>query len=190
MAKRAAKKATSAKRSTSKRPNDPAAALRAALLHLIATQGWRDLSLAEIAEEAGMDMAEAHGIYATKAAILLGLAGHVPANIDPDAADAEVARIRATGRLRLGGGREIAFDEASDLHFLQRERLAFHSNAMTCVAYDAAGNLIGTAPVSAGPGVDPDSPAGPAIVAPAIAALKTELGKPATLAVEARTSIP
>ncbi len=74
MAKRAAKKATSAKRSAGKRPNDPAAALRATLLHLIATQGWRDLSLAEIAEEAGVDMAEAHGIYATKAAILLGLA--------------------------------------------------------------------------------------------------------------------
>lgn len=45
--------------------------------------------------------------------------------------------------------------------------------------------LIGTAPASAGPGVDPDSPAGQAIAAPAVAALKTELGKPATLAVEA-----
>ncbi|MDY0871348.1 hypothetical protein [Dongia rigui] len=79
MAKRATKKAASAKRPSArdrsgKRPNDPAAALRAALLHLIATQGWRDLSLAEIAQSAGLDMATAHGIYATKAAILLGLA--------------------------------------------------------------------------------------------------------------------
>lgn len=79
MAKRAAKKAASATRRTAKaaagkRPNDPAAAMRAALLHLVATQGWRDLSLAEIAEHAGLDMATAHGIYATKADILLGLA--------------------------------------------------------------------------------------------------------------------
>lgn len=76
------KKATSARRSAQRhsaqkgqaRPNDPAVALRAALLRRIATQGWRDLSLAEIAEEAGIDMASAHAIYATKVSILLGLA--------------------------------------------------------------------------------------------------------------------
>ncbi|OBJ45967.1 hypothetical protein A5630_12150 [Mycolicibacterium mucogenicum] len=45
--------------------------------------------------------------------------------------------------------------------------------------------LIGTAQAGADPGVDPGSPAGEAIVAPAVAALKAELGKPATLAVEA-----
>lgn len=53
---------------------DPAERLRAALLHLLATQGWRDLSLAAIAEEAGLDMAQAHEVYPTKAAILLALA--------------------------------------------------------------------------------------------------------------------
>ena len=75
--------------------------------------------------------------HATDRAILLGLAGHVPAGIDPDAADAEVAAIRATGRLMLGGVREIGFDEARDLLFRQKERLDFHSNAMTFVAFDA-----------------------------------------------------
>jgi len=40
----------------------------------MATRGWRDLSLAEIAEEAGLDMASAHAVYPTKAAILLALA--------------------------------------------------------------------------------------------------------------------
>lgn len=78
MAKRTVeKKKASAKRRASKehaRPNDPAAALRVALLHLVATQGWRDLSLAEIAAQAGLDMAAAHAIYPTKTAILLGLA--------------------------------------------------------------------------------------------------------------------
>ncbi len=41
--------------------------------------------------------------HATDRAIMLGLAGHLPADIDPDAADAEVAGIRATGWLRLAG---------------------------------------------------------------------------------------
>jgi len=80
--------------------------------------------------------------HATDRAILLGLAGHVPAAIDPDAAELEVASIRATGRLKLAGRREIGFDEQRDLLFLQRERLAFHSNAMTFVAYDADGAEI------------------------------------------------
>lgn len=77
---RAAKKSTKAKKPATKKPaarkpiGDPATALRTALLHLIATQGWRDLSLAAIAEEAGLDMAAAHAIYPTKAAILLALA--------------------------------------------------------------------------------------------------------------------
>jgi len=80
--------------------------------------------------------------HATDSAILLGLAGHVPAAIDPDAAEAEVATIRATGRLKLAGQRKIGFDEPGDLLFLQRERLAFHSNAMTFVALDASGTEI------------------------------------------------
>ena len=77
--------------------------------------------------------------HATDRAVLLGLAGHVPVEIDPDRADAEVAEIRDTGRLKLGGHRDIRFDEASDLRFLQRERLDFHSNAMMFAASDASG---------------------------------------------------
>lgn len=75
--------------------------------------------------------------HATDRAILLGLAGHVPAAIDPDEADRAVAAIRADGRLMLGGEHAIGFDEAHDLRFLQRERLDFHSNAMTFAAFAA-----------------------------------------------------
>ena len=81
--------------------------------------------------------------HATDRAILLGLAGHVPAGIDPDVAEAEVESIRTTGRLRLAGSREIEFDERSELLFLQRERLPFHSNAMTFVAFAADGAEVG-----------------------------------------------
>ena len=80
--------------------------------------------------------------HATDRALLLGLAGHAPATIDPDAADAEVRAIRSSGMLRLAGARDIAFDETSDLLFLQRERLDFHSNAMTFVARGAGGEEL------------------------------------------------
>ncbi len=76
MAKRAgAKKAA---RTTARKParaagGDSAAALRKALLKLVETQGWIDLSFAEIAEQAGVPIAEAHRVYPSKTAILLGL---------------------------------------------------------------------------------------------------------------------
>ncbi|MEH3036773.1 MAG: L-serine ammonia-lyase [Sphingomonas adhaesiva] len=80
--------------------------------------------------------------HATDRAVILGLSGTTPATIDPDAADRVVADVRATGMLMLGGTHTMAFDEARDLRFLQRERLTFHSNAMTCIAFDAAGEEV------------------------------------------------
>jgi AcrR family transcriptional regulator len=73
-AKKPAARKKAAKGKAKSHPADAAAAMRKALLQLIATQGWSDLSLAAIAEEAGLDMAAAHATYPTKAAILLGLA--------------------------------------------------------------------------------------------------------------------
>jgi len=80
--------------------------------------------------------------HATDRAILLGLAGHVPANIDPDAADAQIAQFRLHKRLKLGGALEISIDEERDLLFLQRERLEFHSNGMTFAAFDVRGTQL------------------------------------------------
>ena len=80
--------------------------------------------------------------HATDRAILLGLSGERPDRIDPDAADRTVAAIRETGRLSLGGSRPIAFDEAADLRFLQRERLPHHSNGMRFTARDGEGAVL------------------------------------------------
>jgi L-serine dehydratase len=77
--------------------------------------------------------------HASDRAILLGLSGQRPATIDPDEADRIVAAIRADCRMMLGGDRDIAFVEDRDLRFLQRERLDFHSNAMTFSAFAADG---------------------------------------------------
>lgn len=81
MAKRAGVKKTArqtaarktAARKTAAAGGDPGAALRRALLHLVETQGWIDLSFAEIAERAGVPIAEAHRIYPSKTAVLVGL---------------------------------------------------------------------------------------------------------------------
>lgn len=52
---------------------DPKAALRAALLRMVAAGGWRNLSYAEIAKDAGLSMAAAYQAYPSKGAILTGI---------------------------------------------------------------------------------------------------------------------
>jgi AcrR family transcriptional regulator len=76
MAKRAKKTAAKTKRSpgpAAGRNTDPAAALRQALLDLVEQRGWIDLSMADVAEHAGLSLAAAHRAYRSKAAILVGL---------------------------------------------------------------------------------------------------------------------
>ncbi len=73
--------------------------------------------------------------HATDRAILLGLSGERPENIEPDAADVLVGDIRKSMRLRLNGSHPIAFDEAADVIFDQKKRLDFHSNAMRFTAF-------------------------------------------------------
>lgn len=75
-AKKAARKSapkTARAKTTRAGGGDAASALRRALLELVETQGWIDLSFAEIAERAGVPIAEAHRIYSSKTAVLLGL---------------------------------------------------------------------------------------------------------------------
>lgn len=77
--------------------------------------------------------------HATDRAVLLGLAGQRPDRIDPDHADGLILKIRQSGRLALSGTHEVAFDEARDMPFHQRERLPHHSNGMRFSAFDAVG---------------------------------------------------
>jgi L-serine dehydratase len=77
--------------------------------------------------------------HATDTAVMLGLMGHQPATLDPDAGEAALAQMRASGAMVLAGGREIAFDEARDIDWAGRERLPAHPNALGFTALDAAG---------------------------------------------------
>ena len=80
--------------------------------------------------------------HATDSAIILGLAGEIPALVDPDRVPMIVAQVHETGRLALMGEYDVAFAPARDLHFYQRERKPFHSNAMAIVAHDADGAVL------------------------------------------------
>ncbi|MGH6943533.1 MAG: L-serine ammonia-lyase, partial [Geminicoccaceae bacterium] len=82
-----------------------------------------------------------HG-HATDKAIILGLLGEVPDRVDPDAADALVAAVRASRELRLLGRRRVAFDEARDLVFRIGKTMAKHPNGMRFAAHDGRGERL------------------------------------------------
>src|SRR5437899_5714776 len=65
-------------------------------------------------------------------AVLLGLAGHEPDIVDVDAIPALLDAMRGSGRMKLLGEHEVAFDEKNDLLFLRRETLPFHANGKRC----------------------------------------------------------
>ncbi|HIQ17342.1 MAG TPA: L-serine ammonia-lyase [Novosphingobium capsulatum] len=80
--------------------------------------------------------------HATDVAVILGLAGQVPATVDPDAVPGIVEAVSASGRVPLLGTHDVAFAPATDMRFLQRERQPYHSNAMALGAWDAQGELL------------------------------------------------
>ncbi len=80
--------------------------------------------------------------HATDRATMLGLMGFEPAGLAPDAGDAALETLRATGRMQLGGQREIAFDDLVDIVWAGRQRLPQHPNAMTLTAFDSADQII------------------------------------------------
>ncbi|MHB1588086.1 MAG: L-serine ammonia-lyase, partial [Metallibacterium scheffleri] len=82
--------------------------------------------------------------HGTDKAVLLGLEGHWPDRIDPDAIPAILQRIRDERQLRLSGTHAIAFDEAQDLVFNKRQKLPYHVNGMRYGAFDASGTLLAT----------------------------------------------
>ncbi|HZV23835.1 MAG TPA: L-serine ammonia-lyase [Luteimonas sp.] len=82
--------------------------------------------------------------HGTDKAVLMGLEGHWPNEIDPDLIPAALERIRSTKTIQLLGSHPIAFDEKRDLVMNKRQKLPFHTNGMRFTAYDADGNEIAT----------------------------------------------
>jgi L-serine dehydratase len=79
-----------------------------------------------------------HG-HGTDVAILLGLEGEVPDEVDTAGVAARVQGISASRELNLLGKRRIRFDSGHDLIFNRVDLLPVHSNGMRFAAFDATG---------------------------------------------------
>lgn len=75
-------------------------------------------------------------------AVMLGLQGEMPDQVDVKTIAPSLAEIRKNQRITLGGKHTVAFDETRDLVFHRRETLPFHSNAMMLQAFDAQDTLL------------------------------------------------
>jgi L-serine dehydratase len=75
-------------------------------------------------------------------AVLLGLEGEQPDQVDPDHIPERMSEIAESGRMRLGGEHEIGIDLRRDLIFHKRETLPHHPNGMRFTAFDADGEEL------------------------------------------------
>jgi L-serine dehydratase len=82
-----------------------------------------------------------HG-HATDTAVLLGLSGELPDQVDPAKIGALVNGIRTAHSLLLGGIRSILFDESQDLLFHKDSTLPAHPNGMSFRAFDERGSEL------------------------------------------------
>ncbi len=82
--------------------------------------------------------------HGTDKAVMMGLEGHYPHQIDPDVIPASLERIRREKRLRLKGTHEIGFDEKRDLVMNKRQKLPYHTNGMRFTAFGAGDEVIAT----------------------------------------------
>src|SRR5271166_2004957 len=77
--------------------------------------------------------------HATDKAVILGLSGVAPEDVDPDAAEALAAEVRETRRLMLAGRRSMAFDPAQGIVFDYLTQPPRHPNTLRLTARDAEG---------------------------------------------------
>ncbi|WP_306671062.1 serine dehydratase beta chain, partial [Endozoicomonas sp. SESOKO1] len=77
--------------------------------------------------------------HATDTAVMLGLMGEKPDQLDPDRVPELINHVRNTGQLILAGQYPIPFVEDQHLHFLHGHSLPRHPNGMTLRAFDEAG---------------------------------------------------
>ena len=79
--------------------------------------------------------------HGTDKAVILGLMGETPEDVDIAATPERIDRVRREGRLELLGRHEAAFRDADHLLW-RRDRLPFHPNGMRFTALDASGGEL------------------------------------------------
>src|SRR3954465_1839116 len=110
--------------------------------------------------------ATGHGHGSVKA-VVLGLEGEQPDQVDPVRAEPRVDAVRREGKLALAGEHVIAFSVDEDVVLHRRKRLEFHSNGMLFRALDAEGGEVSRREyysVGGGFVLDEDDAGNPAIV--------------------------
>jgi len=80
--------------------------------------------------------------HGTDKAVLLGLSGELPDQVDPDNIDGIVQEIQNSGIIRLAGQVRIGFSEKTDLVFNKSETLPYHTNGMRFTALDKDGETL------------------------------------------------
>jgi L-serine dehydratase len=80
--------------------------------------------------------ATGHG-HGSPRAVILGLLGETPEEVDPAGCDGIVAGVRRTRQLSVMGRHAIEFDDDRDLVLHRRKSLPLHPNGMTFEAFDA-----------------------------------------------------
>lgn len=80
--------------------------------------------------------------HATPKAVILGLLGHDPENLDPDKAEQLFSAVHQNRQLKLSNGKSINFDPQSDIVFAYDIIPDLHPNGMCLRAYATDGELI------------------------------------------------
>jgi len=106
--------------------------------------------------------------HGTDKAVLLGLEGHLPDEVDPDRIGERITEIHSTSRVRVLDRLEIDIDLRRDMTFHKRQTLPLHSNGMRFEAFDGEGESLARREyysVGGGFVVNPDEAAADRIVA-------------------------
>jgi L-serine dehydratase len=72
--------------------------------------------------------------HGTNRAVILGLCGETPEDIDPDAIDSILDGIRSSGRITLLATHAVPFLEDNEIIYRQNETLPYHTNGMRFIA--------------------------------------------------------
>jgi L-serine dehydratase len=80
--------------------------------------------------------------HGTGRAVILGLMGHQPQTVDPDAMDDIIGSVETSRTVSPTGHPKYVFDPAVDLIFDRKKPLPGHANGMTFSAYDAEERLL------------------------------------------------
>src|SRR5690348_3356997 len=108
---------------------------RAALLFLQRLQGKGELEKVKgINVRLYGSLAKTGKGHGTDIAVQLGLCGDDPVTFDVHKINSKVEQIKEEKKLLLQGKHPVPFDPQEDIHFLFRESLPFHPNALTFLA--------------------------------------------------------